>query len=237
MNPLFPRRSIDRAKVFTFAPLAWLKLQYFCHCGETEIGGFGVTRRKNLLYVEEFRTVRQATTAMTVQLDDNAVADFFDESVDQGLVPAQFGRIWLHTHPGASALPSGTDEETFARVFGACDWSVMFILSRAGQTYARLAFSAGPGGQMMLPVEVDWATWPKALSASDQLLATCAEQWRSEFATNIVPEPVPMQPATTLSSTSSPNEDPWAEFMSEWLGQYELREFDTYEDNLREPNF
>jgi proteasome lid subunit RPN8/RPN11 len=235
MNPLFARRSIDRATALTFAPLAWLKLQYFCHSGDTEIGGFGITRPKNLLYVEEFRTVRQAVTPMTVRFDDSAVADFFDESVDQGLVPAQFGRIWLHTHPGESAIPSGTDEDTFARAFGGCDWSVMFILSRTGQTYARMAFSAGPGGQMMLPVEVDWAAWPRAVSTSDQLLATCAEQCRNEFAANIVPEQVLMHSAASCSSANSPSGDHWTAFMSEWLGQYQLAEFESYEDNLHEP--
>ena len=39
-----------------------------------------------------------------------------------------------------------TDEETFARVFGRTDWAVMFILARQGQSYARLRFHVGPGG-------------------------------------------------------------------------------------------
>jgi hypothetical protein len=232
MNPLFARRSIDHATALIFAPLAWLKLQYFCHSGDTEIGGFGITRRKNLLYVEEFHTVRQAVTPVTVRFDDSAVADFFDNGVDQGLMPAQFGRIWLHTHPGDSAMPSGTDEETFARVFGVCDWSVMFILSRTGQAYARLAFSAGPGGQVMLPVEVDWSAWPKAICNSDQLLTACAEDWRQEFAANIMPEQVLMHSAARSSSVQSSGDDPWTAFMSDWLGQYELAEFESYEENL-----
>ena len=33
------------------------------------------------------------------------------------------------------------DVETFARVFGNCDWSVMFILARNGATYAELKHS------------------------------------------------------------------------------------------------
>jgi len=49
---------------------------------------------------------------VTVEFDDAAVADFFDEQVDQGRRPEEFSRIWLHTHPGASAQPSHTDEET-----------------------------------------------------------------------------------------------------------------------------
>jgi hypothetical protein len=55
---------------------------------------------------------------------------------------------------------SGTDEATFHRVFGGCDWAVMAILGRTGNTYARLRFNAGPGGSLILPVGVDWAAWP-----------------------------------------------------------------------------
>jgi predicted PurR-regulated permease PerM len=33
-----------------------------------------------------------------VAFDDAAVADFFDEQVDQGVVPERCGRIWIHTH-------------------------------------------------------------------------------------------------------------------------------------------
>ena len=43
MNARLLRRSpSDRPPVLIFAPLAWLKLQFFCHAGDTEIGGFGV---------------------------------------------------------------------------------------------------------------------------------------------------------------------------------------------------
>ena len=58
-----------------------------------------------------------------------------------------------------------TDEETFARVFGRSDWAVMFILARGGQSYARLRFNVGPGGSLMLPVEVDYR---RPFPASDQ---------------------------------------------------------------------
>ncbi len=129
----------DLCDCLYFSPLAWLKLQWFCHTGDTEVGGFGISAANNPLYIEEFVTVRQRTTAVTVRFEDAAVADYFDARVDRGLKPERFARIWLHTHPGHSAEPSGMDEETFANSFGVCDWSVMAILSRTGQTYARLA--------------------------------------------------------------------------------------------------
>src|SRR5207248_1895786 len=103
-----------------FAPLAWLKLQWFCHAGDTEVGGFGVSAAHNPLYIEDFVTVRQRASVASVRFDDAAVADLFDELVDRSLKPDRFARIWIHTHPGRSALPSLTDEETFARGFGSC---------------------------------------------------------------------------------------------------------------------
>jgi hypothetical protein len=36
-----------------FAPLVWLKLQWLCHAGDTEIGGFGISAESNPLYVED----------------------------------------------------------------------------------------------------------------------------------------------------------------------------------------
>ena len=83
----------------------------------------------------------------SVAFDDEAVADFFDHQVDAGRKPEQFARIWLHSHPGDSPQPSTVDEETFERVFGRCQWAVMFVVGRSGKTYARLRFSVGPGAR------------------------------------------------------------------------------------------
>ena len=109
-------------------------------------------------------------------LDDEAIADLFDEQIDFGRRPEQFARIWVHTHPGQSATPSATDENCFRRVFGGCDWAVMFILGRTGETYARLRFGAGPGGQIRIPVELDFTA---EFDGSDR--AT----WQAEYEQNI----------------------------------------------------
>lgn len=107
-----------------------------------------------------------------MRFDDQAVADFFDQQVDAGLPPQRFARIWMHTHPGKSALPSNTDEDTFRRCFGGSDWSLMFILARGGQTYARLRFNAGPSGELVLPVEIDFS---QPFEASDGFA------WQEEY--------------------------------------------------------
>ena len=137
-----------------FSPTAWAKLLYLRDLGDTEVGGFGVAAEHDLLCVEDVVLVKQNCTPVSVRFDDDSVADYFDAQADAGRQPERAARIWLHTHPGRCPLPSDTDEDTFARVFGECDWAVMFIIAAYGQTYARLAFHSGPGGSLEIPVEV-----------------------------------------------------------------------------------
>jgi hypothetical protein len=160
-----------------FTPTAWAKLVYLRDFGQTEIGGFAISAKDDPLRVEDVRLVRQCCTPFSVQFDDEAVADFFDAQVDQGRKPEQFGRVWAHTHPGDCPMPSGTDEETFARCFGRCDWAVMFILAKEGKTYARLRFNVGPGGSIVIPVAVDFK---RGFVGSDH------EAWTDEYCSNVV---------------------------------------------------
>jgi hypothetical protein len=169
-----------------FSPPAWAKLLYLRDRGPTEIGGFAITVPGDPLFVKDIRLVRQVCSPMTVEFDDAAVADFFDEQVDQGRRPEEFSRIWLHTHPCDSAKPSLTDEETFARCFGCTDWAVMFILARKGETYARLRFNVGPGGSLILPCPVEFRA---PFAGSTQ------ELWEQEYLANVLPaNPSPFPP-------------------------------------------
>ena len=180
MKPMSPRQSIrlpsrwkpKRAPPLRLTPCAWAKLLYLLHRGSTEVAGFGVSSRSDLLLIQDVQLVPQLCTEVTVELDDAAVADYFDTQVDRGRVPEEFGRIWVHTHPGSSPLPSSTDENTFRRCFSSADWAVMFIVARGGQTYARMRFGAGPGGQILLPVEVDF---------SQPFTATDHATWQAEY--------------------------------------------------------
>lgn len=184
-----------------FTPTAWAKLQYLCHRGDTEIGGFGLSPSNDLLLIEDLITVKQSVSAVSVSFDDEAVADYFDAQVDAGRRPEQFARTWVHTHPGHSPDPSGTDEETFDRVFGGCQWAVMAILAKGGQTYARLRFNTGPGGQLLIPVTVDYSA---AFDASNH------EAWEEEYQANIHPEPagVLMSSAWDDDLMGAPDFDP-----------------------------
>ena len=162
--------------VLRFTPFAWAKLHYFCHRGETEIGGFGISDPEELLLVKDFVTVKQEVSMASVSFDDEAVGNFFEDQVDLGRKPEEFGRVWLHSHPGDSPIPSSIDEETFHRVFRRCEWAVMFVMARTGKTYARLCFTNGPGGHFEIPVKVDY---------SCQFEASDHETWQSEYEANI----------------------------------------------------
>jgi proteasome lid subunit RPN8/RPN11 len=162
----------ERTPVLRFSPLAWAQLLFLRDCGPTEVGGFGVTAEDDLLRVEEIQLVRQQCSSMSVVYDDESVADFFDRQVDRGLAMERVGRVWVHTHPGNCPAPSLTDEVTFDRVFGRSQWAVMFILARGGQCYARLRFSVGPGGDIVLPVTIDYS---RPFPASDEAA------WHAEY--------------------------------------------------------
>tara|TARA_R110002095_G_scaffold156102_1_gene135603 strand:- start:2743 stop:3306 length:564 start_codon:yes stop_codon:yes gene_type:complete len=152
---------------------------YLREYGDTEVGGFGITSEDDLLLVQDLQLVKQTCSVAHVAFDDEAVANFFDDQVDAGLRPEQFGRIWIHTHPGDCPLPSPTDEATFERVFGRSDWAVMFILARTGQTYARLKFNVGPKAEFEIPVKRDYT----------QTFAGCdPERWEDEYLNYVHPQ-------------------------------------------------
>ena len=143
------------------------------------MGGFGISAVDDFLLIKDICLIKQFCTEVTVRFDDQAVADHFDQQVDAGLLPERFARIWVHTHPGKSPHPSHTDEQTFQRCFGGSEWAVMFIVARGGQTYARLRLSAGPGGELVLPVEVDFRQpFPESTSTA----------WQREYEQSVVRE-------------------------------------------------
>jgi len=159
-----------------FSPTALAKLLYFRDKSENEIGGFGITPADDLLFVQEFVTVKQKVTFASVRFDDEAVANFFEDQVDLGRQPQQFARIWVHCHPGDCPRPSETDEDTFARVFGGCAFAIMCIVAHGDQSYARISFNVGPGGQVLIPVQVDYS---ETFEGSNHI------QWDQEFKDNV----------------------------------------------------
>ena len=177
------RKRQQRRPTLRFSPTAWAKLLYLRDLSPTEVGGFGISAPDDLLLVQDIQLVRQHCTEVFVAFDDVAVADFFEDQVDLGRKPQEIGRIWIHTHPGCCPHPSPTDIETFDRVFGACDWAVMFIMARSGDTHAELHWRAG-SASLPLDVEVDFT---QPFSGSDH------PSWREEYHANVQADTWPMK--------------------------------------------
>jgi proteasome lid subunit RPN8/RPN11 len=166
----------------------------------------------DLLLVQGVELVRQTASVVHVEFDDEAVADYFDAQVDAGRRPEQFARIWAHTHPGSSPQPSSTDEDTFARVFGQCDWAVMMILARGGQTYARLRYNVGPGADVRIGVEVDYS---QPFGGSEW------ELWQQEYEACVpVPPPAPLR-IRAAQPIGRDRDQPPADWLDDWLGYLE----------------
>jgi len=187
--------------------------------GDTEVGGFGIATANDLLFVEDLQLVKQVCSWAHVAFDDGSVADLFDSQVDAGRRPEQFGRIWVHTHPGDCPNPSLTDEETFDRVFGSSHWAVMFILARGGQSYARLRFNVGPFADFEIPVEVDYV---RHFNGSDP------DAWEREYLVNVQPQSPVRRPIAERESILGLqfDEEPTDEWYGGWLDYLEG------EDNL-----
>ena len=164
-----------------FSPTAWAKLLFMRDMTGNEVGGFGITEADDLLFVTDFALVKQKVTCVSVAFEDESVANFFEDQVVAGRKPQEFARLWLHTHPGDSPEPSMTDEATFARVFGSCDWSVMCIVAQDSSTFARLRFNAGPGGEIKIPVYVDY---------SCEFDATDFALWKQQYKANVSQEEI-----------------------------------------------
>ena len=177
------RKRQQRRPTLRFSPTAWAKLLYLRDLGPTEVGGFGISAPDNLLFVHDIQLVQQHCTESFVAFDDIAVADFFDDQIDFGRKPEEVGRIWIHTHPGCCPQPSPTDHQTFERVFGSCDWAVMFIISRSGNTYAELHWRAG-SASLSMNVEVDFT---QPFAESDHTA------WNEEYLANVHAESWPRE--------------------------------------------
>lgn len=180
-------RRVDKKNKLVLAPLAFLKLQFMCQRGPTEVGGFGITMEKDPLYVMEFMTLPQQASSASFKFNDGAQTDFVMRMAEmRDIHPENSSRIWIHTHPGWSADPSGVDEATLDDDFADQNWVVMMIMAREGAFYARLRHNTGPGGDILLPVEIDWKAFPSLQGTVDVTAEMAA--WEDEYTENITIE-------------------------------------------------
>lgn len=167
-----------------FSPLAWLHYQFLCHAGPTEVGAFGVHHPDDPFLVEWLWVPRQECSAAFVQTDKDAWEDFLlDDARSEfhGQSPAR--PVWLHTHPGNSARPSGYDEKNWAEEYSGrgAPLSVFGILARGGDTYGRTHVHAAGEMAVELPFEVLWDRLPAELDEIRELSA----DWAADYAAKV----------------------------------------------------
>ena len=162
-------KTMKLDKTLYFTPYAWAKLQFMCHVGKTEVGGFGITDVNDPLLVVDFHLVEQESTAMTVEFTDDGMAFYHLAMSKLGIPMERCGRIWIHTHPGCSPHPSGTDENTWNHKFQEVDTMCMFILAREGKTYTRIRVRHDILGHIDAEIDagVDWFTDFEASAIAD----------------------------------------------------------------------
>jgi proteasome lid subunit RPN8/RPN11 len=162
---------MDENLKLRFSPTAWAKIRFLLGQAKTEIGGMGISLEDDLTYVDDIFIPKQKCTSVTVEFDDDSIADFTDDMIDLGYKPNQFLRIWIHTHPGMKTSPSAMDEDTFKRAFGNCDWAAMVIVSDVDEPYCRFQVNDGPlEGTFVVPVEVDFDSYDFEASNSEDWL-------------------------------------------------------------------
>lgn len=151
------------------SPTAWAKFRFMCTKASTEIGGFGVSSIDDPLLVTEFHLIKQKSTAATVELDDEALANYVEDQVALGRHPNECLRIWMHTHPSDSTTPSGTDWDMFNSKFTNCDWSVMAIMGANGTTSEAHLWITHPDSGMITigSIETDWTLPLEAADPAD----------------------------------------------------------------------
>lgn len=143
-KPVTIRKPILRSD-FTkllFTPYSWAKYEFMCHAVDTEACGLGIAGDpEHEMLITDIIIPRQKVTSSTCEMDMEHIHQLLpklcDPDLENPLSPAQFMRIWLHTHPCGICRPSSVDERTFAEVYDGFEWALMVILSKGGEFYSR----------------------------------------------------------------------------------------------------
>lgn len=161
-----------------FSPYAWAKYNWMRDRSNNEVAAFGISSRSDITYIEDIRLLKQTVSGASAEFDEDDIPRYLDDMIDEGYQPLECMRIWLHTHPGHSASPSGTDEKTFEEAFGRADWAVMCILAQGGEIKAKVCLTAANGQfrhDFTIPITVDCTGAFSGVTKED------VERWEDEY--------------------------------------------------------
>jgi proteasome lid subunit RPN8/RPN11 len=150
-------------------------MRYFANEFEVECGGWGIAPACDRpLIVKDIALIKQVSSTASIDFEDEGVVSYMEDMAELGYNFPQFMRVWVHTHPGNSASPSPTDNDTFLDLAKTLPFVVMLIIARGGDTHAELGyFTAGHFFSAEIPVEIDWR-------------ADSWKEWDDEYHDNVI---------------------------------------------------
>ena len=168
-----------------FSGYAWLKLKWFRDRGHSEVGAWAITKKDSPLYIIDLKFIKQKNTVAFTKFDDDAIAKMCYDLGEQNIEPNNCMRIWVHTHPGNSASPSGHDETQFNDCIGVNEWFVMLILAKDDSTTCRLGMNSSFGKiSQEIPVKYSYKLEDlKTINFPEEI-----KLWEEEYKSNVTIE-------------------------------------------------
>ena len=158
-----PPELIYREPLLRITPYAWSKAIHFLKEADTETSMMGISAKDDLLLVVDVALIEQECSGTSTEFDGDAYNNYiYDAVIEKKEDIERVGRIWIHTHPGFGASPSGTDKGTMKEVFGNCDFAVRLILGEISKTnkvdYSCMLQVKRFGLQIPMEVDIDYGT-------------------------------------------------------------------------------
>lgn len=137
----------------------------------------GISSVDDPLEIDDVVMVKHYASGAFCEFDDDALIKFQDDCSVAGIDGDRCRRVWIHTHPGDSAIPSKTDEDILDEHFENVDWAVMAIFARNGNYTFRLRVSTHElvhgGANPQALIKVDTQLEPYIRYHGDQKKAYC----------------------------------------------------------------
>lgn len=175
--PTRPKYS-DR---LTFSPRTWAKIVFMMNRGKTEVSGFGISHPQDLLYVTDFKLVRQFGRPAFTEMLDPDLAAYVEDMCKAGIPPARCLRVWIHTHPGMSCSPSGHDEKTFERMTEMSDWGIMCVIADNDSSARLIVRSSGLASRTQLKTTISLNSVFEGVTEEDY------KAWDNEYCECVIP--------------------------------------------------
>ena len=222
----FMKPKMTFGDTLKFTAYAYAKLLYMRDVGSTEVAGYGITSTEDPLLVTDFVLIKQKCTGVTFDLDPEDGAEHMERMMDAGLMPWMYSNILVHSHPGNSPSPSGTDETNFKKAFSHPDWAIMLIIAKDNSMYCRLKLNTGPGVEKLLKIQVDFS---QDFQASDR------KTWKIEYELKVTEEITQVKKMVgAFPNPTGFGDDPlwWDKDDKKWVGFQHVQQSNTELEEL-----